>query len=71
MRACLGLIRKGRNAGKSWDEPLVYADAFQEDLLIQILVVIVQQDWSPVHWGKADGRDTHLDSKNRGKCHDK
>lgn len=62
MRACLSLIRKRRNVGKSWDEPLVHADAFQEDLLIQILVVIMQQDWCPVHWGKANSRDTHLES---------
>lgn len=62
MRACLSLIRKGRNAGEGWDEPLIHVDAFKEDLLIQILVVIVQQDWCPVHWGKADCRDTHLES---------
>lgn len=61
MRACLSLIRKDRNIGESRDEPLIHADAFQEDLLVQILVVIVQQDWCPVHWRKADSRDTHLE----------
>lgn len=65
IETCLSLIRTGRNAGESRDEPLEHGDAFQEDLLIQILVVIVQQDWCPVHWGKADSRDTHLDSTNK------
>lgn len=62
MRACLSLIRKDRNVGESWDEPLIHTDAFQEDLLIEILIVIVQQDWCQVHWRKADSRDTHLES---------
>lgn len=60
IKTCLSLIRTGRNAGESRDEPLEYIDAFQEDLLIQELVVIVQQDWRPVHRGKANRWDTHL-----------
>lgn len=64
MKTGLSLIRTGRNAGKSWDEPLVNADTFQEDLLIQMLIVIVQQDWRPVHWGETNSRDTHLDLRN-------
>lgn len=54
----------GRNTCKSWDELLIYTDAFQEDVLIQKLVVIVQEDWGPVHWGKADSRDAHLEATN-------
>lgn len=65
MKTCLSLIRTGRNTGNSGDDPLEHADAFQEDLLIQILVVIVQQDWRPVHWGKADSRDSHLDATDK------
>lgn len=64
MKMCLSLIRTGRNAGKIWYEPLIYTDAFQEDLLIQELVVVVQEDRRPVHWGKADCRDAHLEAIN-------
>lgn len=50
----------GRNAGQLGDQPLVYADAPQEDLLVQELVVVMQQDGRVVHGGKSDGRDANL-----------
>lgn len=50
----------GRNAGQLGDQPLVDADAPQEDLLVQELVVVVQQDRRVVHRGKSDGRDANL-----------
>lgn len=57
---CLRLARTGGNAGERSDEPLVYADAPQEDSFIQELVVVVQQDRRAVYGGKSDRRDANL-----------
>lgn len=59
-KTCLHLVRGGRNAGECSNEPLVYADAPQEDAFIQELVVIVQQDRRVVYWGKSNSRNTNL-----------
>lgn len=58
--AHLGFTGTGRNAGQLGNQPLVYADAPQEDLLVQELVVVMQQDRRAVHRGKSDGRDANL-----------
>lgn len=56
-KTCLHLVR---NAGECGDEPLVYADAPQEDAFVQEFVVVVQQDWRAVYWGKSNSRNTNL-----------
>lgn len=52
----------GRNTGQLGDQPLVYADAPQEDLLVQELVVVMQQDRRVVHRGKSNSRDANLEA---------
>lgn len=59
-KTCLHLVRRGRNAGKCGDEPLIYADASQEDPLVEELIVIVQQDRRVVHWRKSNSRNANL-----------
>lgn len=59
-RTCLHLVGRGRNAGERGDEPLVYADAPQEDAFVQELVVIVQQDRRAIYRGKSNSRNTNL-----------
>lgn len=56
----LHLIGRGRDAGERGDEPLVYADAPQEDAFVQKLVVVVQQDGRAVDGGKPNSGYTNL-----------
>ena len=65
LKERVGLIREGGDARESRDEPLVHADAAQEHLLIEELVVVVQQDGGPVHGGEAHRWDAHLGSAHR------
>lgn len=59
-KTCLRLVRRGGDAGERGDEPLVYADAPQEDAFVQKLVVVVQQDRRAVYGGKPNSRYTDL-----------
>lgn len=59
----LHLPGRGRNTGEHGNEPLVYADAPQEDAFVQELIVIVQQDRRAVYRGKSNSRNTNLKAR--------
>ncbi len=46
---------QGRDTGQLRNDLLVDVDAFEEDFLVQKLVVVVQQDRRVIHGREADG----------------
>lgn len=61
----LSLIGTGGDAGEGWDEPLIHTDSLQENTLVQELVVVVEQDRSPVHRGEPDSWEPNLQPTSR------
>lgn len=45
--------------GHACDNCLVDFDALQEDIGLQKFIVVVQQHWCMVHWGKTNSRDAY------------